>query len=1500
LRAMNYASDELNKVKEQTQRLREVGSQLQQTGLTMMGWGAAIAAPFGLALKQFMGFEEEMRNVNAVMQGTEEDFAALSTTIREVAGSSSFLSQEVASAAYALASAGKKKEDIQAMIGPVVDLAEAMHAELQPTAELVTDTLDQFGLSAQETGRVVNIFATSVGNSPETLERLAYGMRYAGSAAAGFDYSLEETVAALMAFETAGIHGEQAGTTLRNALARLAAPTKDVVDALKMYGLTIDDVNPAQHSFVEILETMRRAGVDTTGAYEIFGTEIGGRMAAAISTGVEKIRDFTSALEDSAGAAEEMKEEQLNSLSGQIKLLKSSFEELGISFAELFKDEVKKAIEWVRGLTEWFKNLDDGTKNLIINVAKWGSIILIGAGAVNSLTGTVMKTIASFKSWASVITSTIKFLGQKVSAIAQTIQAMGGLSGIAKTVGEKLSSIGSVVSSLGTKLIAFATNPVTLTIAAIAGITAGAIALWNIMDDLSKDWFKSDLEKALNQTREAADGTVESMEEVSRRFSKLSVNASEAANRLAGTIAGTFSQLEDAVKGFDHINSTVAVKTAMNMQRIAEEAGYTGEAFKDLAKEFSESITLSTEEVTEKLKKTMEEVDSAALDTEIANRRMAESLEAAKEAMANSAKEIEGTLTSLSETSGVTAEAIEKSSTKQSAAIEFIKSHSEDTAQAFVEMTEQMRNSANSASREVGLAMSTLALKLVEQGELADEEAANILELYSTYEGLKSLLEDVVKAYGSTSDEAKEVQRALEETTRKYANTGLAMSETLVELKGVKDLTSEIATILENTGEMKLDLDASGAVESLEEVSKSIRETTALFKSYADTSVVTTELFLNAMAQQKKAATEATDTIGFSLAKLFSEWEAGTEEAKEHQETLLILMYRYEAFQKEIKKLTDTYGENSDIVKKANQAIKELRDEITKTAWKMAEAETSGGNLNKVLKALEDQSGDTGEAFNELLYETEKLSKAKDNLTKLFGTAVTDSTERVNIVKDTMTMLQKAATDTSKAIDPIGIAFADLAAQMGREGMIPDSNVQKLQELQKSIEEVNVQLDDAKNRYGKNSDVTRTYERELAKLKETYSQSGKAISGIVIDTIGLANAILYLKETTDGTAEELADLYGLDPALFIMTPDQIAAAWNKAQKEIENANKWQQLLNVELGDAPRFFSASAKEMNSTLEEQRRRFNNLTGAARELMSRLLEYSKLTDEAFSAGDTKSLIKYRSELGKIVREIDSIQKEFSDVGGELAKLEEFIEANSDATGQLGLDLRNMSEYLEPFRYMSDAFSYALDDIEKKSKDSLEKTVSYFQDAYDTLYGHSIIPDLQKGISDEMRTMADNVTREANRGAVNAVASFTDLSKGLSNYLSKMRKEAGEFSLDRVSTAANEIPEYFSSLSKEASSAINNIRKIYNLDWLDETFRETAGMTRNMSGILREFQRETNDISRELGEFMPNGGDLTVPKIERKKEYHIFLDIRKEEYADKDELIRKIARELELAGEI
>jgi hypothetical protein len=109
-------------------------------------------------------------------------------------------------------------------------------------------------------------------------------------------------------------------------------------------------------------------------------------------------------------------------------------------------------------------------------------------------------------------------------------------------------------------------------------------------------------------------------------------------------------------------------------------------------------------------------------------------------------------------------------------------------------------------------------------------------------------------------------------------------------------------------------------------------------------------------------------------------------------------------------------------------------------------------------------------------------------------------------------------------------------------------------------------------------------------------------------------------------------------------------------------------------------------------------------------------------------------------------------------------------------------------------------------------------------------------------------------------------------------MQREASSFSMDSITTVAAEFPEYFSNLSHEATKAVGNMKEFYDLRWLDDVYRGTTDKTRDMSHTFGQLQSQLRDLSGELGDFIPSGADLSVPKIERKKEYHIFLDIKKE----------------------
>ncbi|MEJ7217862.1 phage tail tape measure protein, partial [Staphylococcus caprae] len=66
-------------------------------------------------------------------------------------------------------------------------------------------------------------------------------LKYAGTPAHSLGMSLEDTSSAIMAMSNAGLKGEQAGTTLRASLIRLAKPTKASQKAMDELGISLTD-----------------------------------------------------------------------------------------------------------------------------------------------------------------------------------------------------------------------------------------------------------------------------------------------------------------------------------------------------------------------------------------------------------------------------------------------------------------------------------------------------------------------------------------------------------------------------------------------------------------------------------------------------------------------------------------------------------------------------------------------------------------------------------------------------------------------------------------------------------------------------------------------------------------------------------------------------------------------------------------------------------------------------------------------------------------------------------------------------------------------------------------------------------------------------------------------------------------------------------------------------------------------------------------------------------
>ena len=359
---------------------------------------ASITAPIlalgTAAVNVSQQFEQSMANAASVAGATGEDFARMTALARDMGSKTVFSASQAADALYYMASAGYKVDQMADSIQATLNLASATQSDLAFTTDTVISTLNQFGLEANQAERVTNVFAAAIGNSMANMDKLSNSMGYVGPVANSLGYSIEETTGALAVLYNAGYDGSTAGTALRQSLVSLMNPSTAALGVFEELGLTYDEVNPATNDLATIIDRLGAAGMDTSQAMKVFGARAGPGMLALLSAGGDAVRDMTASI-TGTDKASEMAATQLNTLQGQVKILKSELEEIAISFGDVLIPIIRQFIQkYVSPLTAKLMGLSMGTKKNIVTIALLaaaiGPLLLVVGKLIGSI-GTIMK-----------------------------------------------------------------------------------------------------------------------------------------------------------------------------------------------------------------------------------------------------------------------------------------------------------------------------------------------------------------------------------------------------------------------------------------------------------------------------------------------------------------------------------------------------------------------------------------------------------------------------------------------------------------------------------------------------------------------------------------------------------------------------------------------------------------------------------------------------------------------------------------------------------------------------------------------------------------------------------------------------------------------------------------------------------------------------------------------------------------------------------------------------
>lgn len=350
-KGFNKGVSQLGKLGKST--MRGIASATKVVGTAIVGVGIAAA-------KVGADFEQGMSQVEAVSGATKSEMEDLKATAKKLGRTTVFSATEAAGGMEYLAMAGFEAGEIIDALPGVLDAAAAGNVELGQAADITTNVLSGFSMEAENSGHVADVLTKTLTSSKTTMESLGESMKYVAPIAQAAGFSLEEMAAATGVLGDAGIEGGQAGTILRNTILRLTDPPKQAAEALDQLGISVTDASGEMKPFPEIIGELDKATQGMTKAQktavisQIAGQRSAGGLLAIMEGGEETLQDFTTELENAGGTAEEVAAKQLDNLKGDVILLKSALEGVGVAINENFDEALRNSTQ---GLTEYISQI---------------------------------------------------------------------------------------------------------------------------------------------------------------------------------------------------------------------------------------------------------------------------------------------------------------------------------------------------------------------------------------------------------------------------------------------------------------------------------------------------------------------------------------------------------------------------------------------------------------------------------------------------------------------------------------------------------------------------------------------------------------------------------------------------------------------------------------------------------------------------------------------------------------------------------------------------------------------------------------------------------------------------------------------------------------------------------------------------------------------------------------------------------------------------------------
>lgn len=241
----------------------DIGAKAAQVavgGIALLG--SAFVAVGVSGTKAFIDLEQGLANIEAISGDAKETLAPLKGLISELALDPNLkvTTEQATNALYALTKQGLEVDEIMAGAGrSTIELANATGGEFKQSAEIAAQAMRTWGLEAANMGQIADGITGVLTNSKFEVNDYALALAQGGSVAANFGVSLTDFNTVIAGSASAFSSGSDAGTSFKNMMLRLAAPTNEIKAAMQQYGISLFDSSGKMRDMKDVVADLNAA-----------------------------------------------------------------------------------------------------------------------------------------------------------------------------------------------------------------------------------------------------------------------------------------------------------------------------------------------------------------------------------------------------------------------------------------------------------------------------------------------------------------------------------------------------------------------------------------------------------------------------------------------------------------------------------------------------------------------------------------------------------------------------------------------------------------------------------------------------------------------------------------------------------------------------------------------------------------------------------------------------------------------------------------------------------------------------------------------------------------------------------------------------------------------------------------------------------------------------------------------------------------------------------------